>query len=184
MPPKLRSFVAVDIPESNARAVAALADTLRLQSARSVSPKLLHITMVFLGDLDDFQLSAVKSAITNMTMAKFDVSLKGISTFSQRPRVVFADVEKGSQELIMLHNKLAEQLKGVVPMEQEHTFTPHATMMRVNGRKADFHAINSFVKQHASDSFGSFVCSDIRLKSSLRSDGERRYEDLYTVALL
>lgn len=184
MATKVRSFIAVDIPESTAKAVAALADMLRAQGARSIRPNSLHITMVFLGDLDDTQLSAVQSAIMQITAAKFNISLEGVSTFSRRPKVIFADIGQGSKELILLHSKLVDQLKGVVPIGHENDFIPHATMMRVNDRTADFGAINSFVKQHSSDRFGSFTCSDIKLKSSLRAGGERRYEDLYTLHLI
>lgn len=95
----------------------------------------LHLTLLFLGEVRDRDLPGVCRAVSKVAqdMASFAIKVKGIGCFPnpRRPRVVWAGVGQGAEEVIALHDALEEPLFQLgCYRREERQFTPHVTLGR------------------------------------------------------
>jgi len=133
----MRLFVAVDLPEPARRAVAA--EQRRIATAlgraatpvRWVRPEQMHLTLVFLGDVDEASVPALVGAISRDVGAPpFDIVLSGTGVFPARgaPRAVWVGVGDGA--LAALQKDMAERVARMgIPLEAR-PFHPHLTLGR------------------------------------------------------
>jgi RNA 2',3'-cyclic 3'-phosphodiesterase len=110
-------------------------------SVRWVDPASLHLTLTFLGDLDDVQLaSATEAALTAATGSRpFRLVLGNLGYFGPptRPTVVWAGVTGDLSRLHQLQADLThEQSMRHLPDQDHHAFSPHLTLARL-GRSPD-----------------------------------------------
>lgn len=142
-----RLFTALEIP-------AAMADELALmrgglQGARWIDKDNYHITLRFIGDVDERTANEVADALDGIQRTRFDVSLAGLDVFGgDRPRSIFVPVKSNQA----LHDLQAEQERmmrrlGLTP--ETRKFTPHVTLARLTREAypravADYLAIRAF----------------------------------------
>lgn len=139
---RTRTFIAVDVGDvirNNAIALQeALADTGA--AVKWVSPDSLHITLLFLGEVDDRALHSVCRAAQEATSKEppFPLRISGVGAFPtpRRPKVAWAGVVEGAEELRRLHDVLEEKMFNLgCYRKEEREFTPHLTLGRVKGEK-------------------------------------------------
>src|SRR6188508_1187235 len=86
-----RLFTGVEIPPDVGQALA----TLRggLPGARWIDPGNYHLTLRFIGDVDDTIAHEVASMLERVKRSPFDLYLNGVTSFgSKKPRAVVASV--------------------------------------------------------------------------------------------
>jgi 2'-5' RNA ligase len=149
MTDSVRSFVAVPLPETIQAGIFAAAQELsRLRPQLDVkwSRKVenLHITVKFLGQIDETKLTALAEDLARAVapLPRFRLELRGLGAFPspRKANVVWAGVEDVSRGL----NAVAEAVEGVgerfgFPREQR-AFTGHVTVGRAKGRGVDARA--------------------------------------------
>jgi 2'-5' RNA ligase len=76
---KIRSFIAIELPESLKTELAGLQSKLKVEKPRIkwVSPDSIHLTLKFLGDIDATAIDRIEQA---MTEAVNDIKPFGLST--------------------------------------------------------------------------------------------------------
>src|SRR5438477_564251 len=79
-----------------------------------VEPENLHVTLLFLGEVDEREVPAVcraVEAVARQTPA-FPMTVAGLSAFPtvRRPRTLIVPVTEGSAELVALHDALETPL--------------------------------------------------------------------------
>lgn len=93
----------------------------------------LHITLKFLGPIDDNRLRNLKYELTNnlRSAAKFSVLLGTIGTFGNpnKPRVLFAGVET-TKALIELQQIVEASAANVGFIKETRAFHPHITLAK------------------------------------------------------
>ena len=141
-----RLFVAVDVTDaararladSAARLRASLRDAGMDGAFRWVAPANLHITLRFLGDVDDAALSAIADAMSgDLNRASGGVTFGRPGTFPPggRPRVLHAAVASGAPLLGALRDLADARLSGLCTWEPEtRPFAPHLTLARARDR--------------------------------------------------
>jgi 2'-5' RNA ligase len=137
---RLRTFIAVDLgPAIRARCVA-LQETLASAGTdvKWVEEENLHVTLLFLGEVDDRDLPALCRAVgeTCAGHGGFTLSVEKVGCFPnpRRPRVVWVGVGQGQHELIALHDALEGPLLELgCYRREERQYTPHTTLGRVKG---------------------------------------------------
>jgi 2'-5' RNA ligase len=131
----IRAFAAIALPEAVIEALERVQADLPV--SRLVPPENLHLTLVFLGALDEPALEDVHLAFSRVHGAAFDLTLDGLGLFGGRkPRLVHAGVAE-SAPLRHLQAKL-EQAARQAGVEVEHRrFTPHVTLARLNQARVD-----------------------------------------------
>jgi RNA 2',3'-cyclic 3'-phosphodiesterase len=135
-----RAFLAVALSdaarEALRREISSL--TVALPSVRWVNLASLHLTLAFLGDLDDERLAAAHEATQAAALqrAPFALTLDQLGTFGSphAPLVIWAGVGDEVAALRRVQRILADQLdqRGFPP--QEHSFSPHLTLARIKDR--------------------------------------------------
>jgi 2'-5' RNA ligase len=169
---RLRTFLAVDLgPAIRARCVALQEALARAGTeVKWVEEENLHVTLLFLGEVDDRDLPGVCRAVGEVCARHdaFDVSVEKVGCFPnpRRPRVVWVGVGEGQQELVALHDALeAPLLELGCYRREERQYTPHVTLGRVKGdRPTD--ALAQALKRHADWRGGETSVREVQVLSS------------------
>ncbi len=132
----MRLFVAVNLPPAERRAAFEAAAPLRAAHlpVRWVGEDSIHITLKFLGEVEEERAGAIAEAIADAVRGArpFPVALGGVGAFPDlaRPRVVWLGVER-HPALELLANDV-EKARGGFGFEPElRPFHPHLTLGRV-----------------------------------------------------
>ena len=132
-----RTFLALELPApvNNAlrRRIERLATTI--PEVRWVDPESLHLTLVFLGELDDAQLESATQAASHIagSDAPFELRLAGLGTFGSAgsPRVVWVGLAGERTRLLALQDALVDDLAARGFPREERPFAPHLTLARI-----------------------------------------------------
>jgi 2'-5' RNA ligase len=126
-----RLFTGIEVPPEVSRSLALLRGGL--PGARWVEPEDYHITLRFIGDIDERTANDIAEALDGVARRGFELSLDNLDAFGgNKPRSVFAGVRPapGLSELQADHEKLMRRY-GLEP--ETRRFTPHVTLARFNG---------------------------------------------------
>ena len=135
----MRLFIAADLGDAARAAVAAeqerIRDALgRAPSLKWVKPEHAHLTLVFLGNVDDARVSAIVAAVgADIESQKpFDIVLEGAGVFPARgaPRVLWIGIIRGAADVIALQRTLASRVAAIGVALEEREFHPHLTLAR------------------------------------------------------
>lgn len=139
---KKRVFIAINLPQTvkeELNKLVLLAKKINSQPVvRYVKTKGIHLTLHFLGYLDDEQINQVKDILKNSAKnyQKTELVTGEIGAFPNlnRPRVIFlSSQEKGEDTLTNLQKDLGEELEKI-GMEIDHRpWHPHLTLARIVG---------------------------------------------------
>lgn len=107
--------------------------TLRggLPGARWIDPDNYHLTLRFIGDIDDALAREIAFMLSNVRRRDFELRLDGLASFGGRkPRAVVAAISP-TQQLYELQGE-HERLMRRVGLEPEgRKYTPHVTLARL-----------------------------------------------------
>ncbi len=101
---------------------------------RWVNPTNIHLTLKFLGNINDQELKTILSSLADVVNShqSFSLSLSGIGVFPDLycPRVMWAGIEKGKKECISLQKDIEGSINSVKVKQENRTFSPHLTIGR------------------------------------------------------
>lgn len=125
----VRLFAGVEIPAAVADGLASLRGGL--PGARWIDPENYHLTLRFIGDIDDAIARDVAFMLGSVRRSAFDLRLDGLSSFGGRkPRAVIATAETGVP-LMELQADLERLMQRVGLEPETRKFTPHVTLARL-----------------------------------------------------
>jgi len=133
-----------------------------------VEPKNIHITMRFLGDITLDTVEKIFDGMNKVQFVPFDVKICGVGAFPdvRYPRVVWAGITQGAEELRDIFNQLEPQLRTLGFAPDSKGFSPHLTIARVrSGRNKS--ELASFVGENSNYDFGTVRAACLRLKRSV-----------------
>jgi RNA 2',3'-cyclic 3'-phosphodiesterase len=124
-----RLFTGLEIPASLAEQLSMLRGGL--PGARWIDPENYHLTLRFIGDVDDAFAHEIADLLDQVRRREFTLRLDGLSSFGGRkPRAVVATAAP-SPSVMELQAEL-ERLMQRVGLEPEgRKFTPHVTLARL-----------------------------------------------------
>jgi 2'-5' RNA ligase len=129
-----RLFFAVWPDESSARALAELAKSLAARSeGRAVPMEKIHLTLAFLGEVDDGDRARVLASAARLRARAFTLSLDHGGSF-RRAGVAWAGASQPPAELLALQAKLESRLRERGFPLDERPFAPHVTLARRTAR--------------------------------------------------
>ena len=176
----MRLFVAITIPADLREKLAAMQRKFAETRAdvRWVAPENLHITLKFLGEVDDPRAPEILERIARAAaqVPIFPLEIEGIDRLPPRGqvRVIVSRVVSPGQRIIKLHRLVDSGIGGMgLPMDTR-VYVPHLTLGRVSSN----HGLNRLLRlleKHDLDFFGSFPVEKVTLYQSLLSPGGPRY---------
>lgn len=91
-----------------------------------------HITLAFLGDIENEQYSRVVSGLRNVKQECFEFCLD-TTGFWEKPGVAWLGCGETCKELLSLHLKITQSLESIA-YKPDHQFLPHLTLSRKSDR--------------------------------------------------
>jgi 2'-5' RNA ligase len=176
----VRTFVALELSQEIKDNLAAAQHTIRSCNARLtfVDPENIHITIKFLGDVEQEKLKKVMDAIGSVTFSPFPIQALTIAVNNpKKPHTVWCEIDDGGMGERLF--SLIENALAPLGFDREsRRFTPHATLARVKSSDPSlFSAINSMREK----SWGICTISGVKLKKSTLLPRGPVYEDLLEV---
>ena len=126
-----RLFTGLEIPADLAEELAMMRGGL--SAARWVEPEDYHLTLRFVGDIDQATAEDVALELGRIRRKPVTVTLEGLSWFGgDKPRAIVSKVQPSAPlvELQAEHERLVRRA-GVPP--EPRKFTPHVTLARLRG---------------------------------------------------
>jgi 2'-5' RNA ligase len=133
----MRTFIAIELSEEIRSALGQVQSHLKYAGAdvKWVNPQNIHLTLKFLGEVDEKKLEKVKTALDGVAASSraFELSLKEIGAFPavDHPRVVWVGLDKGSDESKALAQNIDESLSKIGFQKETRPFAAHVTIGRV-----------------------------------------------------
>jgi 2'-5' RNA ligase len=169
---RIRTFIGVDVGQDIRDRAVSLQETLARSSndVKWVEPENLHITLLFLGEVDDREVPAVCRAVSTQLKEQpaFSLSVEGVGCFPnpRRPRILWIGVGDGTQELCKIHDLLEPPLLDLgCYRREERKYTPHLTLGRVKSERPADRLSEALAKQ-ADWHGGQTVVKEIQVMSS------------------
>ena len=128
----VRTFIAIDLDAGIKEYLAVLQNKLKFGAGTKASPaKGFHLTLKFLGEINEIMLKKVDSALAEIKFRSFEIMLKNIGVFpsSGKPRVVWVGINH-EKELLKLQNRV-ELAMAELGFAKEKAFKPHITLARI-----------------------------------------------------
>lgn len=176
----VRAFLALELSGEIREELKVAQDALRTCSARMtfVEPAYIHITVKFLGDVDDRLLPRVMDAVRTIPFAPFPVSVGNVTVNNpKRPFTVWCTVTDGGKGE-GLFRLIEDALAHLGFARETRRFTPHATLARIKDPDPSLFTVLGTLK---GKTYGDCTISGIRLKKSTLMPKGPVYEDLLEV---
>ncbi len=152
MASKIRTFVCIPVPLSVKEAVGSFIKELKSCGGdiKWVSPDNLHLTLKFLGDVEESIISEIASCTAEAaaSFSPFTVEIGGAGAFPgmKRPRVLWIGITRSSDKLKNLAAAIDQSLAGIGFEKDKRPFSGHVTIGRVRSLKRIEHVAELMIK--------------------------------------
>jgi 2'-5' RNA ligase len=166
-----RLFTALEIPRHVGQSLAIMRGGL--PGARWIDPENYHLTLRFIGDIDDALARDIAVLLGRVQRKPFELRLDGLASFGGRkPRALVATAAPVAplMELQAEHERLLQRL-GLEP--EGRKYTPHVTLARL--RDSSSREVADYLSVRAHYRSSSFPVSRFILFSSRSSVGGGPY---------
>lgn len=157
----MRCFIAIELTKELRQKIADVQQKLAPENLKPVSAGNLHVTLKFLGEIDEKKAGEVAGKLNKLEFQKFTLRVSGVGAFptERYPRVVWVGCE--NLELSQLAQKITNALSGM--NFEDEKFTGHITIARVKGDVE----LDKFFEENRDAEFGELAVSEFCLKKSV-----------------
>jgi 2'-5' RNA ligase len=174
----IRSFLAFELPVDIKKIIMAVSEDVKLKplNIRRVNVDSIHITTVFMGEVQEEQMGAIQAVAKDVcrVYGPFNIAIKGIGVFGSRrnPRVLWIGLEGAIDRMARFRDDLQKGLKPFGIKEEKRSFKPHLTLGRFRkGAKTGTHLDGLLSKYHDLTSPDCIIEELVLFKSDLRPGG-------------
>ncbi|HKX10660.1 MAG TPA: RNA 2',3'-cyclic phosphodiesterase [Stellaceae bacterium] len=122
----LRLFVGIDLPPELKLRLSTLC--VGVPEARWVDPGNFHVTLRFIGEVDEGLASDIDAALLRLSSPRFRLTLDSVGQFGTR--MLWVGVEK-SEPLLQLQSKVESALQRIGIPPDTRRYTPHVSLARL-----------------------------------------------------
>lgn len=176
----IRTFIAVELPEKFIPEIERIESMLNMQGIKLVKPDAVHITLKFLGGINEDKVEPIASALSQINCKPFEARVRGVGVFPKPAyiRVIWLGAEGNFETL---HNEV-EKVLLPFNFEKDENFSPHATLARVKQLKEKAVLLERIKKLENVD-LGAMNVDAISLKKSTLTPQGPIYETLREMKL-
>ncbi len=134
----MRSFIAIPLPDYIKANLFHISETLqnsKLARGKFVEKNNLHLTLKFLGDIDEAREFEIEEKLREIKMKKFEAETGEVDFFPSREYIRIIWVELIAKEILRLQKEINNKLIGIGFLEEERGFSPHITLARIKAVK-------------------------------------------------
>ncbi len=174
---KIRTFIAIDIPEEIKDEIFEIEKELSKAAGEGIKweeKEKFHITLKFLGDVNEEAINSIYQTLNESLsgFGKFSVIYKGIGAFPdfKNPRVIWVGCEDPIGKLFELQKIVEEKMSELGFEKEDKEYHPHITLGRVKKAKN----ISSLIKKMENINFEAKtgeVAEVLIMKSDLKPSG-------------
>ncbi len=138
----VRTFIALELSDGLKEGILALTEELRGRGVRASWARrpALHLTLKFLGDVEETELPEVVAAVARASsrVSSFGFETRSLGAFpsGRRPKVLWVGVEP-VDELFALQKALESELAELGFPREKRRFHPHVTLARIRDPRAE-----------------------------------------------
>lgn len=134
----IRAFIAIELPPEVTAALARAQEALgrdKEKGVRWVSPEGIHLTLKFLGNVEESQLPQLEATLAEAATIEdpFTLQLGALGAFpnARSPRVLWVGVAGEAEKLARLQQAVEGKVSPLGFPPEERAFSPHLTLGRV-----------------------------------------------------
>ncbi len=135
---QVRTFIAIALPAEARGALGRRQEMLGAAAARyatGVAPEAVHLTLSFLGNVDESRLpllaEALRHSVSGLPAFRLSIGALGAFPNARNPRVVWVGLEGDLKALQTLHRAVEEALAPLGFPLEGRDFAPHLTLARL-----------------------------------------------------
>ncbi|MEO2116937.1 MAG: RNA 2',3'-cyclic phosphodiesterase [Methanocaldococcus sp.] len=164
----MRLFLAIDIPEEIKEEIAKFQGQFKMKGIKLVEKENLHITVKFLGEVDEEKLKEILNL--DLSIQPVKIKLKTLGTFPNPNYIRVIWIGAYNENLIEIFKEIDKKLSNL-GFKREREYVPHLTIGRVkfidNKKK-----LKDRIEKYKDIDFGEFEVNHIKLyKSTLTPNG-------------
>jgi 2'-5' RNA ligase len=188
----IRAFLAVELPQVLLSRLAQVQQDLQTRLSRTlltnvriswVRPAAIHLTIKFLGDMDEALIEPMRVAIMRAMEGHRTIQIPlerlGVFPRPQQPRVLWIgpselwDQGDDAKRLTALHQAVEECCRSLGFAPEDRPLSPHLTLARIKEGEREFgqQLVRSGVMDNPIESGAFAVTSIVLMKSDLRPTG-------------
>lgn len=186
----MRAFIAIELPKEIKKYLAGLQEQLKTAGAdvKWVAPENIHLTLKFLGEIDEKKVNQVKEILAEVGGNKnsFPIRLSSLGAFPKInfPRIIWVGIDQGSAETEEIVRGLEQNFSQIGIPKEGRPFSSHITIGRMRSslnRQKLVQELNNLVNKRKDNL--EFLATKITLfKSTLTPKGPV-YETLKEISL-
>jgi RNA 2',3'-cyclic 3'-phosphodiesterase len=188
----VRAFIAVDFPPNILKKIADITAFFKTltpeKSLKWVETNNLHLTIKFLGEIEENIVAQVKLTLSQALMDHncFDIEINGLGMYPNKnnPKVIWLGIT-GTNPLTQIYKVLNRELTALDIPPERRAFSPHLTIARLR-RHTDHkqtHQIGEILSGYKVDSLGATTIDQVHLYQSVLTPSGPIYTLLHSVAL-
>lgn len=134
----MRCFISIEFPEHVRSEIFHVFEKLKNSgccSGNFVEKNNLHLTLTFLGDIEEEKMEIVKRVLSKIDFRKFPIETGNLGFFPNEDYVKILWVDVISPEIFALREEIENSLKKEGFEFKKMDFVPHLTVARINGIK-------------------------------------------------
>jgi len=166
----LRLFVGIDLPPPLKLRLSLLA--AGVPGAKWVDPGNYHVTLRFIGEVDEGQAADIDAALAQIRAPRFDLILATVGHFGLR--MLWVGIER-NPALQHLREKIESALNRMGFEPEERRYTPHVTLARLKGTHE--RKLQAYLSEHALFRAAPFSVERFSLVASYPTKSGAIYED-------
>ena len=175
----LRLFVGINFPPELKLRLSLLCSGV--PGAKWVDPGNFHLTLRFIGEIDEDVAGDVDVALSRLRARRFTLQIAGTGVFGDKPRSLWAGIER-NPELVGLRDKIEQALIRVGLPPEPRKFAPHVTLARLRDPPLD--KLRDFLAAHACFRADPLPVEGFSLIASFQTKAGSVYEDQADYPLL
>jgi RNA 2',3'-cyclic 3'-phosphodiesterase len=180
----IRTFVAVNLDQAIRDRIGEAEKDFSMKGLKLVDPALIHVTMKFLGNVEENRIDEIADALKKVKVPPFTAHIRSIGGFpnARSPRVIWIGAEPGENFTEM--NRQVEDVLAGIGFEREGRFKPHVTIGRVKfSDPMQKQRLPQLFEKYSDFDAGTMQVDRMHLMKSTLSPKGPKYEALREISL-
>ena len=173
----VRAFIGIELDNSLKSDLKEQLRALRksFPNLKWVDSKNYHLTLRFLGEVNNETITELKSIINNsakgINAIKATINQLGAFPHPDHPRVIWLGLGRGKKEMVELHSSLEADIQKLGFSGERHSYTPHLTIARLKKRSSPEDSLKKTIKNYNWKERELVIDNITLFKSRLRPSG-------------